>query len=65
MFSISGENLTSRMRKDAFEAMLAQEMGWYDMTINNTGEMFAFVNELKSNKSSDFVLVFQMNCIKN
>ena len=58
MFSISGENLTSRMRKDAFEAMLAQEMGWYDMTINNTGEMFAFVNELKTNKSADFVLVF-------
>ena len=58
MFSISGENLTSRMRKDAFEAMLAQEMGWYDMTINNTGEMFAFINELKTNKSSDFVLVF-------
>ena len=57
MFSISGENLTSRMRKDAFEAMLAQEMGWYDMTINNTGEMFAFVNELKTNISSDFVLV--------
>ena len=58
MFSISGENLTSRMRKDAFEAMLAQEMGWYDMTINNTGEMFAFVNELKTYKSSSFVLIF-------
>ena len=28
MFAISGENLTSRMRKDAFAAMLSQEMGW-------------------------------------
>merc|ERR1719394_2155514 len=41
MFSIAGENLTSRMRKDAFEAMLGQEMGWYDMGVNNTGALCA------------------------
>ena len=41
MFGISGENLTSRMRKDAFEAMLKQEMGWYDRVENNTGSLCA------------------------
>ena len=37
MFGVSGENLTARMRKDAFEAMLKQEMGWFDKVENNTG----------------------------
>merc|ERR1719422_884331 len=41
MFGISGENLTARMRKDAFEAMLRQEIGWYDMVENNTGSLCA------------------------
>lgn len=41
MFSIAGENLTSRMRKDAFSAMLQQEMGWYDKVENNTGALCA------------------------
>merc|ERR1719328_170049 len=41
MFSIAGENLTSRLRKDAFTAMLAQEMGWYDRVENNTGALCA------------------------
>lgn len=41
MFSIAGENLTSRMRKDAFSAMLKQEMGWYDKVENNTGALCA------------------------
>merc|ERR1712106_55546 len=41
MFGISGENLTSRMRKDAFEAMMKQEMGWFDLVENNTGSLCA------------------------
>ena len=41
MFGISGENLTARMRKDAFEAMLKQEIGWYDKVENNTGALCA------------------------
>merc|ERR1719483_1975780 len=41
MFGISGENLTARMRKDAFEAMLRQEMGWFDKTENSTGSLCA------------------------
>ena len=41
MFGVSGENLTARMRKDAFEAMLKQEMGWFDMVENNTGSLCA------------------------
>ena len=30
MFGIAGQNLTTRLRKKAFEAMLKQEMGWFD-----------------------------------
>jgi ABC-type multidrug transport system fused ATPase/permease subunit len=41
MFAISGENLTKRLRRDAFQAMLAQEMGWYDSPNNNTGALCA------------------------
>ena len=41
MFAISGENLTKRLRRDAFEAMLSQEMGWYDLAENNTGSLCA------------------------
>ena len=41
MFGVSGENLTARMRKDAFEAMLKQEMGWFDKVENNTGSLCA------------------------
>merc|ERR1719362_969649 len=41
MFSIAGENLTTRMRKDAFTAMLKQEIGWYDKVENNTGALCA------------------------
>ena len=40
MFGVSGENLTARMRKDAFEAMLKQEMGWFDKVENNTGSLY-------------------------
>ena len=29
------------MRKDAFEAMLKQEIGWYDKVENNTGALCA------------------------
>ena len=41
MFGVSGENLTARMRNDAFEAMLKQEMGWFDKVENNTGSLCA------------------------
>jgi ATP-binding cassette subfamily B (MDR/TAP) protein 1 len=41
MFGVSGGNLTARMRKDAFEAMLKQEMGWFDKVENNTGSLCA------------------------
>ena len=30
MFVIAGEHLTQRLRKQAFAAMLRQEIGWYD-----------------------------------
>ena len=39
MFTIAGEHLTLRMRKMAFEAMLRQEMGWFDHPSNNTGAL--------------------------
>ena len=41
MFGLSGENLTKRLRRDAFEAMLKQEMGWHDRQENNTGALCA------------------------
>jgi len=41
MFGISGENLTLRLRRDAFSAMLRQEMGWYDAKENSTGALCA------------------------
>ena len=39
MFAISGEKLTMRLRVQAFEAMLQQEMGWYDDPSNKTGAL--------------------------
>ena len=39
MFSVAGAHLTLRMRRLAFEAMLKQEMGWYDDVKNSTGAL--------------------------
>ena len=39
MFTVAGEHLTLRMRKLAFEAMLRQEMVWFDHPSNNTGAL--------------------------
>ena len=41
MFGISGENLTMRIRKEAFAAMLAQEIGWFDEQENSAGALCA------------------------
>ena len=38
-FSVSGENLTSRLRSLSFRAMLRQEMGWFDEERNSTGAL--------------------------
>ncbi|KAK7047498.1 tRNA N6-adenosine threonylcarbamoyltransferase, partial [Halocaridina rubra] len=39
MFSLSGEKLTSRIRKETFAAMLRQEMGWFDEEKNSVGAL--------------------------
>ena len=39
MFSISGEELTIRLRNLSFRAMLKQEMGWFDHTKNSVGAL--------------------------
>ncbi|KAK3887408.1 hypothetical protein Pcinc_008524 [Petrolisthes cinctipes] len=39
MFALSGELLTSRLRKLTFAAMLKQEMGWFDETKNSVGAL--------------------------
>lgn len=39
MFTLAGEHLTLRMRKLAFEAMLRQEMAWFDLPSNSTGAL--------------------------
>ena len=41
MFAISGEKLTTRIRKDTFSAMLSQEMAWFDEKANSTGALCA------------------------
>lgn len=41
MFAVSGEKMTFRMRKATFEAMLRQEMGWFDQKDNSTGALCA------------------------
>ena len=40
-FGMSGEALTKRLRRDAFHAMLQQEIGWHDQEENNTGALCA------------------------
>ncbi|KAK7086307.1 tRNA N6-adenosine threonylcarbamoyltransferase [Halocaridina rubra] len=39
MFSLSGEALTSRLRKLTFASMLKQEMGWFDSEKNSVGAL--------------------------
>ncbi|XP_063889978.1 ATP-dependent translocase ABCB1-like isoform X2 [Scylla paramamosain] len=39
MFALSGETLTSRMRKLTFAAMLRQEVGWFDEEKNSVGAL--------------------------
>ena len=41
MLSIAGENMTKRLRRKAFKAMLSQEMAWHDEPENNTGSLCA------------------------
>ena len=36
---MSGENLTLRLRDQAFKAMLRQEIGWFDEVTNSTGAL--------------------------
>jgi ABC-type multidrug transport system fused ATPase/permease subunit len=39
MFGLSGENLTKRIRTQAFKAVLSQEIGWFDHPDNNVGTL--------------------------
>jgi len=39
MLGISGEKLTMRLRRNAFKAMLEQEIGWFDEQRNSTGAL--------------------------
>ena len=41
MLTVAGEHLTLRMRRMAFEAMLSQEIGWFDEPSNGTGALCA------------------------
>lgn len=40
-FGYAGEKLTLKIRKRIFEAMLRQEMGWYDRKENGVGSLCA------------------------
>jgi ABC-type multidrug transport system fused ATPase/permease subunit len=48
-FAKSGEELSMRMRKLTFSAMLRQEMGYFDMETNSVG---ALVTRLSSDASA-------------
>ncbi len=39
MFACSGEGLTKRLRAQAFQSILRQEIGWFDHPDNNTGAL--------------------------
>ncbi|XP_014474963.1 PREDICTED: multidrug resistance protein homolog 49 isoform X2 [Dinoponera quadriceps] len=41
MFGLAGVRMTTRIRKLAFNAMLKQEMGWYDEDSNSVGALCA------------------------
>lgn len=41
MFGIAGENLTMRLRIQMFDAMLKQEIGWYDDRQHGVGALCA------------------------
>ena len=38
-FSISGENLTSRLRSESFYTIMRQEMAWFDSKLNSSSEL--------------------------
>ena len=38
-FTVSGENLTARLRSLAFKAMLRQEIAWFDQERNSSGAL--------------------------
>ncbi|KAJ3372638.1 Multidrug resistance protein 1 [Allomyces arbusculus] len=44
-FGIAGERLTRRIRETTFEAMLRQEMGWFDDEQHGTGALTAQLSE--------------------
>ena len=52
MFAISGEGLVLRLRQQAFEAMLRQEIGWFDSPDNSTGALSARLAETSKVKSA-------------
>lgn len=41
VFGYAGEKLTLNIRKKTFEAMLRQEIGWYDRKENAVGSLCA------------------------
>lgn len=41
MFGIAGEYLTMRVRGQMFDAMLKQEIGWFDIKENGVGALCA------------------------
>ncbi|XP_023237034.1 multidrug resistance protein 1-like isoform X2 [Centruroides sculpturatus] len=48
MFTIAGERLTMKLRKNVFAVMVRQHIGWFDETQNNTG---ALCSKLSSDAS--------------
>ena len=49
MFTIAGENLTSRLRAVTFKSILSQEMGFFDREENNVGSLCTRLSSDASN----------------
>lgn len=57
-FGYAGEKLTLKIRKRTFEAMLNQEMGWYDRKENAVGSLCA---KLSGDSASVQGVIFLLN----
>ncbi|KYQ92143.1 ABC transporter B family protein [Tieghemostelium lacteum] len=41
LFSVIGEKLTFRLRRDCFKSIMRQDIGWFDLPENSTGKLTA------------------------
>lgn len=62
-FGIAGERLTMRLRGRMFEAMLRQEIGWFDDKENGTGSLCSRLSTEAANVQGVKYFTSRMLCI--